>query len=73
VRVKLGKPVTAQCGKFSPMCLLFSDDAVQISIWRLGGMHSGEYCLIHSVKYETAAMSESAYGVTKLYSVFLSH
>jgi len=49
VKVKLGKPVTAQSGvKFRPVYLLMlaGNDTVPISVWRGGGMRSTECRLV---------------------------
>jgi len=42
MKVNLGKPVTAQCGKRPAYLLLAGNDTVPISVWRGGSMCSTE-------------------------------
>lgn len=50
VKVTLGKPVTAQYGKYRPVCLLLpSNDTVPVlMIWSGGGMHSSGCPLVNA-------------------------
>jgi len=50
VKVTLGKPVTAQYGKYRPVCLLLpgNDTVPVLMIWSGGGMHSAGCSLVNA-------------------------